>query len=65
MASALGDFDQSMQLIVTRAGFNLKFYFNFFQVPFFVGRRMHRRPPDLDFAHASTWGRFLTAYQKA
>ena len=52
MASALGDFDQSMKLIVTGARFNLKFYFNFFQMPFFVGRRVNRRPPDLDFAHA-------------
>ena len=52
MTSALGDFDQSMQLLVIGAGFNLKFYFNFFQVSFFVGARMHPRPPQLHFAHA-------------
>ena len=52
MASALCDFDQSMHLLVIGTGFNLKFYFNFFQMPFFVGARMHRRPPQLHFAHA-------------
>ena len=43
MASALRDFDQSMKLIVAGAGFNLKFYFNFFHMPFFVGPRTYRR----------------------
>ena len=52
MASALGDFDQSTKLLIVGAGFNLKFYFNFLQMPFFVGPRMHRRSAKLDFAHA-------------
>ena len=52
MASALGDFDQSMKLLVIRVGFNLKFYFNFPQMPFFIGPHMNRRPAELDFAHA-------------
>ena len=52
MASALRDFDQSMKLIVVGAGFNLKFYFNFFDMPFFIGPRTYRRSAKLDFTHA-------------
>ena len=52
MASALRDFDQSMKLLVVRAGFNLKFYFNFVDMTFFVGSRTYRRSAKLDFAHA-------------
>jgi hypothetical protein len=52
MASPLGNFDQSMKLLVVGVGFNLKFYFNFRDMPFFVGPRMNRRPSKLDFAHA-------------
>jgi len=52
VASALGDFDQSTKLIFIRAGLNLKFYFNFLQMSFFIGPRMNGRPPQLDFAHA-------------
>jgi hypothetical protein len=52
MASALGNFDQSMKLFVVGAGFNLKFYFNFLHMPFFVGASMHRRSAEMDFAHA-------------
>jgi hypothetical protein len=52
MASTLGDFDQAMKLVVGRARFNLKFYFNFFHVAFFVGLHMHPRSPEIDFAHA-------------
>src|ERR1700685_3834853 len=52
MASALGGFDQSMKLIVAGAGFNLKFYFNFLDVAFFIGAGMHRRSAEINFAHA-------------
>ena len=52
MASALGDFDQSMKLIVSGIGFNLKLYFNFFHMPLFVSLRMYRRSTQLDFANA-------------
>ena len=52
MASALRDFDQSAKLFVVRTGFNLKFYFNFLYMPFFIGPRTYRRSPKLDFAHA-------------
>ena len=52
MASALGDFDQPMELVVGRARFNLKFYFNFFHVAFFVGLRMNRRSAEINFTHA-------------
>jgi hypothetical protein len=52
MASTLGDFDQSMKLIVAGVRLNLKFYFNFLQMSFFIARRMNRRPPKLNFAHA-------------
>jgi len=52
MASTLGDFDQSMKLIVAGARFNLKFYFNFFDMPFFIGPRTYQHSAKLDFAHA-------------
>ena len=52
MASTLGDFDQPLKLVVGRGGFNLKFHFNFLHVAFFVGLRMNRRSPEIDFAHA-------------
>ena len=52
VASALGDFDQSMKLIVAGARFNLKFYFNFLDMPFFIGPRTYRHSAKLDFAHA-------------
>ena len=46
MTAALGDFDQPMQLVVFEVGLNLKFYFNFFDVPFFIGSCAYRRFPD-------------------
>ena len=52
MASTLGDFDEPMKLVVGRVGFNLKFHFNFLHVSFFVGLRMNRRSPEIDFTHA-------------
>ena len=52
MASALRDFDQSMKLFVVRTGINLKFYFNFLDMPFFIGPRTYRHSAKLDFAHA-------------
>ena len=52
MTPSLGDFDQSTKLLVVRAGFNLKFYFNFLQMPFFIGSRMNRRSSERYFPHA-------------
>ena len=50
MASALGNFDQPLQLLGVDARFNLKFYINCFDVPFFIRVRAYRRAPERDFA---------------
>jgi len=46
MTSALCNFDQPMQLVVAGARFNLKFYLNFSEMPFFIGARGNRRLAD-------------------
>src|SRR5215472_6755973 len=51
VASALGHFDQALKLFVVGVRFNLKFYFNFSDVPFLVRPRMHRRPSNVDLAY--------------
>ena len=48
---ALGNLDQPMKLLVIGVRFNLKFYFNFLDVPLFVGSRSDRRSPKLDLAN--------------